>query len=226
MSQSVDELYSVYTETERHARKAHTCDACGDPILPRHRYFRISWVFDGSADSVKRCLGCQATHVHLRKLGREDDMWPSETLSCGEEYMEHWGKPPPPHIARLAFASPDEKQALVFRVFRNHRGDHFIAETLSEAEALAGVTGPFTEVQNDVGVPIVVDGEARFFHRYPADYHETFTLLYQAGYVELKQQYDLRSSQEWAVEYGRGLLCSGDALPAQQGPLKKREMWG
>lgn len=230
MSVYADERYQVYQEHERRARKQHVCDACGDPILPRHRYFKISWVFDGRADSVKRCLGCQAVHLHLRKLGQKDDMWPSETLSCGEEYTEHWGKPPPEHIARLAFLSPEEKQALVFRVFRTPPGAHIVAGHLAEACVIAvalGITDPLTELQDNIGLPLVVDGSERFLYRHleHGDVREP-QALYQDGFYEIRQPYECRSALEWAAECGPGLLCGSARLAPQQGPLQKRRVWG
>lgn len=216
MSQSCDESYDAYTETERKARKAHVCDACKEPIARGHRYFYITWVFDGSADCVKRCLGCQAIHLHLRKLGQGDDMWPSETLDCGEEYTDHWGKPPPEHIARLAFFSPEEKQALCFRVFRNHAGDHFIAHAVSELEP---ALGPWTEVPGDAGIPIVVDGAERFLYRNPDASYTLYQELHQQGLKELRQPHDFRSARAWAVEYGAGPLCSAEPVLPLQGPL-------
>lgn len=111
MSHSCDEYYDVYNEKTRTANKEHTCDACEETILKGHRYTVVSWVFEGSAESCKRCMKCQALHLHLRKL-EPGEMWPSERLDCGRDYKEHWGKDPPPEIAALAFMSQDEAQKL------------------------------------------------------------------------------------------------------------------
>lgn len=102
MSHACDEYYDVYKETLRCAAKDHQCGACSEPILKGHRYYVISWVFDGSADGCKRCLRCQKIHLHLRGLD-PGAMWPDEELNCGEEYEQHWGEKPPPDIAALAF---------------------------------------------------------------------------------------------------------------------------
>ncbi len=107
MSHSVDETYDVYTETLRCAAKNHKCDACGEKILKGTHYFSIHCVWDGSAETIKRCKRCQTIHLHLRTLA-PGTMWPDEELNCGEEYKEHWGQEPPPEIAALAFMNPED----------------------------------------------------------------------------------------------------------------------
>ncbi len=109
MSSSVDEYYDVYRETLRCAAKTHVCSACNEPIAKGHRYYNITWVFDRTADGVKRCLRCQAIHKHLRTLA-PGDMWPDEELNCGEEYKQHWGTEPPPEVAELAFKTGADLQ--------------------------------------------------------------------------------------------------------------------
>ncbi len=111
MSHSVDEHYSVYSETRRRARKPHTCAACNETISPGRTYHVIFIAFDGDIETLKRCERCQVIHLHLRKLGAGEDMWPAERLDCGEEYKEHWGKEPPPWLAALAFSLPGEALA-------------------------------------------------------------------------------------------------------------------
>lgn len=110
MSYYAEETYTVYNESFIKARKVHSCDACAENIQPGHVYARIFILFDGSARSVKRCLKCQRMHEHLRTLGAHEDMWPKETLNCGLDYEEEWGKPPPEDIAQLAFLSQEEAQ--------------------------------------------------------------------------------------------------------------------
>lgn len=107
MSHTVDEYYSAYRETLRCAAKDHLCDACEETIALGGRYYSIGVVFDGKAESFKRCERCQRIHEHLRKLD-PGEMWPAEKLDCGEEYREHWGKEPPEDIAALAFALPKD----------------------------------------------------------------------------------------------------------------------
>ena len=100
MSHDIEEQYAVYNENFQTAIKSHVCSACGITIPKGGRYCRVTWVYDGSAGGVKRCLACQYTHEHLRGLNQ--DMWPDEQLDCGESYEEHWGETPP-EIAALAF---------------------------------------------------------------------------------------------------------------------------
>jgi hypothetical protein len=113
MSVWADESYSVYNETFPRARIPHRCDACKEVIPAGHRYARIGTVFDGSAESVKRCLRCQEMHEHLRKLcwASDESEWPDERLNCGHGYSEVWGTEPPPEVARLAFMLPGELEA-------------------------------------------------------------------------------------------------------------------
>lgn len=107
--QGYDETYDVYDEKRVTARKEHRCSACNERILPGHRYVRLGVVFDGSAETFKRCERCQAIHQHLRDENPgAGDSWPDEQLACGEEYEEVFGKPPPDTIAALAFWRPGD----------------------------------------------------------------------------------------------------------------------
>lgn len=112
MSSYYDETADVYSESVRKARKEHGCDACLETIRVGDYYHVIGIVYDGRAHSYKRCERCQRIHLHLRTLpDRMDEVWPNERLDCGEEYTKHWGKEPPPEIAELAFATPEQLQA-------------------------------------------------------------------------------------------------------------------
>jgi hypothetical protein len=113
MSHSVEEVYSVYNETVRKARKTHSCAACRSPILPRHYYASVFIVFEGKAETVKRCGSCQTTHLHLRELGDKHGMWPDEKLNCGKSYDGEWGEEPPEEIAALPFLSSEERGLLL-----------------------------------------------------------------------------------------------------------------
>ena len=107
MSHSVDECYDVYSEQRVTARKAHACDACREPIAAASTYWRIAIVFDGEAETVKRCERCQKIHMHLRSLD-PGASWPAEKLDCGIAYRDHWEFDPPDEIAALAFALPGD----------------------------------------------------------------------------------------------------------------------
>jgi len=106
MSHEVTDYYEVYCETRRKAKKEHVCDACSDRIRVGTYFWYVFYVFEDRTYTVKRCERCQAIHVHLR--GMNEDTWPDEKLSCGEEYRQHWGQEPPPEIAALAFALPGD----------------------------------------------------------------------------------------------------------------------
>ena len=111
MSHDCDDHNTVYDERRVKARKAHTCGACRETIQPGHDYVRVGIVYDGSASTVKRCLRCQALHVHLRSKCAEvsSDMWPDERLACGLTYEGEWGDLPE-EIAALAFKTGADMQ--------------------------------------------------------------------------------------------------------------------
>ena len=111
MSHYCEETYDAYVESMRRARKEHACDACALPIRAGDYYCSVHVVFDGKAETIKRCGACQTTHEHLRKLG--DDMWPDERLSCGLAYEEEWGGEPPPDVQALPFLGDVERGALL-----------------------------------------------------------------------------------------------------------------
>ena len=105
----VDELYEVYDEQRVTARKAHQCSACSETIRPGDRYVRVKMVFDGSAETIKRCARCQSIHEHLRDTAPGcGDVWPDEKLDCGDSYEDVFGEPPPDEIAALAFWRPGD----------------------------------------------------------------------------------------------------------------------
>lgn len=111
MSSYCSESADVYSESVRRARKEHDCCACGETIRVGDYYHVIAIVYDSSVRSYKRCERCQRIHLHLRTLPDVfDEVWPDERLSCGTDYEDHWGCKPPPEIAALAFATPDEMQ--------------------------------------------------------------------------------------------------------------------
>lgn len=108
------ETATLYTKKGAFASKDLRCDACRETIPKHHRYMRVGILFDGSWETVVRCLRCDAVHVHLvelhyqrRRSGWEDE-WPSDRLDCGHEYKEVHGQAPPDEIAALAFALPGE----------------------------------------------------------------------------------------------------------------------
>jgi hypothetical protein len=93
------------------ARKAHTCNACGESIHGGHRYHVTFSVFDGEPNTTKRCERCQAIYEHLSARMRtegEPEEYCDPALHCGHTYEENWDEPPPEHIAALAFWRPGD----------------------------------------------------------------------------------------------------------------------
>lgn len=87
MSHSVDERYDVYNEREPRARVDHVCDACKDTIRRGDRYANVKVVFEGSAETIKRCLRCQRMHEHLRSAGRSEVTKPPARKPCKNRHQ-------------------------------------------------------------------------------------------------------------------------------------------
>jgi predicted RNA-binding Zn-ribbon protein involved in translation (DUF1610 family) len=119
VSHNVDEIYDVYQVIVRRARTAHHCSACGLQIAPGERYAAVSIVFDGTAETIKRCGRCQKVHEHLQnKAGGET--WPDERLACGQNYETEWGEEPPPEIQAALFMTSGEASSLLMPRGRYH----------------------------------------------------------------------------------------------------------
>ncbi len=121
MSESCDETCTVHRHKIVTARKEHKCSACRSVILPGHRYASVFTLFEGEADTIKRCGSCEVTWQHLKKLcdghndqheNRGDSLYPREDLGCGKDYEEEWGDIPD-DIAALPLLSADERSALL-----------------------------------------------------------------------------------------------------------------
>jgi hypothetical protein len=102
---------SVWEDRWVTARKEHVCFACAEAIVKGQRYHVTFSVYDGRADTTKRCARCQAIFEHLsgrmKEHGDEEEFCDAE-LKCGHEYEERWNEPPPEHIAALAFWLPGD----------------------------------------------------------------------------------------------------------------------
>jgi len=109
MSHCIDEVYPVYREKERRANKSHTCDACKETIRSGDLYTNVGIVFQGEAETIKRCFRCQRIHEHLRGKGG-GEFWPAERLDCGESYESEWEEECPEEIQALAFELPSDRR--------------------------------------------------------------------------------------------------------------------
>jgi len=107
MSFEPDETYDVYRKTIRRANKEHVCDACKCTIRPGDTYAHVATVFEGSAETCKRCGRCEKIHAHLADIGARHGTYPMERLDCGQSYEDEWGECPT-DIQELAFATEDE----------------------------------------------------------------------------------------------------------------------
>lgn len=104
-------------ERRQRARKEHRCDACCETIRRGDIYIYEFSVFDGNAESLRRCLRCDTIYQHLidRHRGMEDSEVDRE-LRCGHTYREVFEQEPSDEIAQLAFLTADEAQAKFGRV--------------------------------------------------------------------------------------------------------------
>lgn len=113
MSCDIDGSSQVETRDIVRARKAHACCACDEPIRPGDRYMRHFVLYDRHPQTYKQCLRCSALFEHLLDTHvLMDDQGVAIQLDCGHSYEEIHGEPPSEDIARLAFLTADEIQAL------------------------------------------------------------------------------------------------------------------
>jgi hypothetical protein len=112
MSVDFDGRNDVYEERIRRARKDHVCAACHEPIRRGDRYASTFVVYDGTASQVKRCMRCDLMFEHLCERHRGSESGPELELMCGHSYQAVFDEEPPPEIARLAFFTPAEAQAV------------------------------------------------------------------------------------------------------------------
>lgn len=104
------EVAPKYIESTVGSRTETECSACDEVIPLGEHHTSVRILFEGRWETLRRCRRCQAIHEHLRSLehNRHGDAWPDDRLSCGHEYDDVHGVPPPPHIAALAFLLPGE----------------------------------------------------------------------------------------------------------------------
>ncbi len=90
------------------ARKEHRCYACKETIRIGHRYHATLEKWEGGLVRFRHCARCYAICEALWDAGAHVIDF---ELNCGEEWAENFG-PVPDEVARLAFLTPDEAQAL------------------------------------------------------------------------------------------------------------------
>ncbi len=114
MSEYCEEYCDLYQEKTIKARKPHVCDACKLAIGKGSFYRRAVTIWEGTAETTKRCGACQVTFSHLVELCRRQNEGysPQARLDCGKSYEEEWG-PCPDEIARLAFLTEEERGRLL-----------------------------------------------------------------------------------------------------------------
>jgi hypothetical protein len=109
-----EEPFDVYRDGIRRARVAHKCSACGETIRRGDQYHYTFTVFEGSAETIKRCARCELMYRVLVPI-QSDDMACDPELKCGHTWEDNFREPPPPEVAALAFLTPDEAQGLLLR---------------------------------------------------------------------------------------------------------------
>jgi hypothetical protein len=111
VSVDLDGYNEVQNTAIRQARKLHKCDACRTAIKPGERYRYVFTVYDGEADTTKRCLRCEAIYRHLCDINTDSDTGVDGALNCGHSYRDIHECDPPEEIARLAFLTAAEVEA-------------------------------------------------------------------------------------------------------------------
>jgi len=102
---------SMFKEKVHRAIEAIKCSCCGIGIRVGDYYHRTMFISEARWFTIRRCAPCQKIYEHLLKKRNESKAWDMAIdlwLDCGEEYEDEWGEPPPPEIAALAFALPNE----------------------------------------------------------------------------------------------------------------------
>lgn len=107
------EPVDVHQSGMRRARKEHRCHACRELIRRGDLYHYTFLVFEGETEQTKRCARCELMWRALSAKMTSGDEWCHEALDCGHSYRERFGEDPPEEIARLAFVTPAEAQALL-----------------------------------------------------------------------------------------------------------------
>lgn len=109
------------------ARKPHKCSACHGDIRKGDRYSYTAFVFEGEVETIKRCLRCEYIYQTLRndlgagRISDEDTDYIEPRLDCGHRYEDTHAEPMPDHLARVAFMTLDEIQALDFGEIERER---------------------------------------------------------------------------------------------------------
>jgi hypothetical protein len=115
MSVDVDS-FDGCNDVERHAvqraRKPHTCSACSEVIRPGDLYSYSVFVYEGSTSIVKRCARCELLYYEIAERLPSHEVV-EESLNCGHTWEDNFSETPPPNVARLAFVTPAEAQALL-----------------------------------------------------------------------------------------------------------------
>ena len=93
----------------RRARKEHRCYACHETVRVGDRYHVNAGRWDGKVEDIKHCARCWTMG---EEIGAMAGCWQYD-LACGVSWQDAFEEEPPPHVARLAFLTPDEAQKLV-----------------------------------------------------------------------------------------------------------------
>ena len=103
------------------ARAEYPCACCSATIRPGDLHYSASWLWCGSYESFRRCARCHLLFLDLRALHKKHDirdedgspMGVDPELNCGHSFEKVFGREPPEELARLAFLTADEVQAML-----------------------------------------------------------------------------------------------------------------
>jgi hypothetical protein len=109
MCDESDDYAVELTREWRRARKEHRCYACRETIRKADRYHVTAHIFEGRLETFKHCARCYTILEALWSAGAEAvDLG----LDCGETWEDNFDECPP-EVARLAFMTRDEAQAML-----------------------------------------------------------------------------------------------------------------
>lgn len=115
---SYGEMCDHWDLSIRRSSRERRCQACGSVIAKGDLYAREAMVFDADWSIAIRCGRCEKMYSHLQSVRPDRETCVDVHLMCGHSYEEVHEKPPPDHIAALAFLVPAEASALLEDAYR------------------------------------------------------------------------------------------------------------
>ena len=87
------ESSDVWDETRPKARKCHTCETCGFPILPGTVYLRIGSLHDGGWRTFRAHVECDELNKFIAFTVCSQEVYFVDSELLGEKVREHQREP-------------------------------------------------------------------------------------------------------------------------------------